>query len=147
MTTAITPKRYLTVAAVLSGAGTAFAGYLSYERASSGICAFAESCPLILGQPACYTGLALFAAAFLISVTALAVKVDVVWPRAINVALAIGGTLLSSWLTRDELLSHNGYRLGLSTCAYGMLFFIALLIWSLSAAELATPSQTPPLEV
>jgi hypothetical protein len=147
MSTAITPKRYLTVAALLSGAGTAFAGYLSYRRASTGICAFAESCPLFMGQPTCYTALALFAAAFLISVTALAVKVDVVWPRAINIALGIGGTFFSSWLTRDELLSHSASRSGLPTCAYGMLFFIGLLIWSLSAAELTAPSQSHPLEL
>ena len=135
MTTAITPKRYLTVATILSGAGTALAAYLSYRHSSSGL------------EPSFSFGLALFTAAFLISLTALAVKVDVVWPRLTNVALAIGGTLLSSWLTRDELVSHSGYRSGLPACAYGMLFFIALLIWSLSAAELAAPSQMQPLEV
>ena len=59
---------------IVSGAGTAFVGYLSYERATSGLCAFSESCPLLLGQPACYVGFALFAAALLVSLSALLVQ-------------------------------------------------------------------------
>ena len=127
-------NHYLGVATLISGAGTAFAGYLSYERAASGICAFAEPCPFFLGQPACYTGFALFATAFLVSLAALLYKVEAAWPKAVNFAVAAAGTAFAGWMTRDELAAHSGYRLGLPTCAYGLVFFIGLLVWTLAAS-------------
>jgi hypothetical protein len=130
----MSPRRYLGVATALGGAGALFAGYLSYTRASSGMCAFAEPCPFFLGQPACYTGFALFSAAFLVSLTALVRRVETVWPVVTNLAIALAGTVFAGWLTGDELAAHSGYRLGLPTCAYGLVFFFALLSWSIAAA-------------
>jgi hypothetical protein len=129
----MTSKRYLGVATILSGAGTAFAGYLSYTRATSGICAFSEPCPFFLGHPACYTGFALFATAFLVSLSALLYKVESAWPKVANLGIAVAGSAFASWLTRDEVVAHSGYRLGLPTCAYGLVFFVGLLVWTLAA--------------
>jgi len=125
-------NHYLGVATLISGAGTAFAGYLSYQRATSGICAFAEPCPFFLGHPACYTGFALFATAFLVSLAAFLYKVEAAWPKAANLAVAAAGTALASWMTRDEMVAHAGYRLGLPTCAYGLVFFVGLMVWTLA---------------
>ena len=127
-------RRYLVGAAVVAGAGTLFAGYMSWVRASTGICVFEEACPFFLGQPACYTGLALFATALVVSLSALAFAVEAVWPVAANLAVAVGGTLLSSTLTRDEIVGHGHYALGLPTCAWGLLFFVGLLVWSIAEA-------------
>ncbi len=126
-------KRYLGVAALLSASGVAFAGYLSFTRMTSGVCAFEEPCPFFLGHPACYTGLALFATALVVSVAALASKVEAAWPLAANAAVAVAGTLFSGRLTIDELAAHSGYRLGLPTCAYGLVFFVVLLAWTIAA--------------
>ena len=130
-----TARRYLVGATIMSGAGTLFAAYLSWVRASSGVCAFDESCPFFLGRPACYTGLALFATALVVSAAALANQVETAWPVAANLAVAVAGTLFASTLTRDELTAPTGYRLGMPTCAWGLLFFVALLVWSIAEAS------------
>lgn len=87
--------RYLGVATIISGGGTAFAGY----------------------------------------------RVEAAWPKAANFALAVAGTAFAGWLTRDEVVTHSGYRLGLPTCAYGLVFFVGLLVWTLAAVT--SPAHEP----
>ena len=43
------------------------------------------------------------------------------------------GMLLAGRMTVEELAAHASHRLGLPTCAYGFVFFCALLIASLAA--------------
>jgi hypothetical protein len=124
-------RTYLWIATLLSGAGAAFAGYLSLTRAVRGVCAFDEPCPLFLGRPACYTGFALFALALVVSLIALGGRVRSVWPAVVNTGIASAGILFAGSLSLSELERHAGYRLGLPTCAYGLIFFFALLIASL----------------
>lgn len=64
------PRTYSGWATGLSGAGAAFAGYLSSVKLLSGVCAFDEPCPFFLGYPAYYTGFALFVSMLVISAIA-----------------------------------------------------------------------------
>jgi hypothetical protein len=137
-----TAWRYLVGATILGGVGTLFSGFLSWVRAASGICAFDEACPFFLGQPACYTGLALFATVLVVSGSALAAKVEAAWPLAANFAVAVAGTLFASTLTRDEVVNHASYSLGLPTCAWGLLFFVGLLVWSIAEATRRAGRET-----
>jgi hypothetical protein len=129
----MSPRAYFRFATLLGAAGVVFSGYLSLTRMTRGVCAFDESCPFFLGYPACYTGFALFATAFLVSIVALVGKVDSAWPMVANVAVSAAGILFAGRMTITELAEHRAYRLGLPTCAYGFVFFVALLVLSLSA--------------
>lgn len=125
-------RKYLDWSIGVSVAGTAFSGYLSLTRLTSGICAFAEPCPFFLGHPACYTGFALFATALVVSVVARIMRRDSTWPALVNGVLGVAGMLFAGHLTIEELASHGEYRLGLPTCAYGFAFFAALVVLSLA---------------
>lgn len=139
------PARYLVTATILSAAGAAFAGYLGLTRLTRGVCAFDEPCPLFAGQPACYVGFALFALALAVSVAALAARAHTTWPMAANAAIAAAGALFAADVSVEELRTHAGYRLGLPTCAWGLVFFVALLVVSLAAwMHQARPRQLAP---
>jgi hypothetical protein len=127
-------RRYLIGAALLSGVGTLFSGYMSWVRAASGLCVFEPSCPFFFGYPACYTGLALFATALGVSLSALAMSVAGVWPLAANLVVAVAGTAFASTMTRNEVLPPSSHPLGLPTCAWGLVVFVALLVWSIAEA-------------
>ena len=129
----MTTKTYARIAVPLSAAGALFAGYLGLTRMTSGICAFGESCPFFLGRPACYTGFLIFAASFGISVVGLAIRTESKWPVLANALVTSAGALFAGKLAIDELGTHAMYRLGLPTCAYGFVFFVALFVLSLAA--------------
>jgi len=124
-------RHYARWATFLGVAGTSFAGYLSWTRFTSGVCAFEEPCPFFLGQPACYTGFFLFAALLAVSLTALFTRTS--WPITINAALSALGVLFAGRMTVLELAAPQHYRLGVPTCAWGLVFFVAFLILSLRA--------------
>ncbi len=126
-------QTYLRIATGLSAAGTAFAGYLSLTRMTSGVCAFDEPCPFFLGHPACYTGFVLFGVALAISTGALLSRATSAWPMIVNTLIGAAGTLFAARMTGRELSAFAGYKLGLPTCAYGFVFFVALLVVSLVA--------------
>ena len=122
---------YLKTAAALTAGGSAFAGYLSSITAISGVCAFNEQCPDFLGHPACYTGFALFFAMFLGTLLALARDVRTEWPAVLNAALSTIGVFFAGSITTREMIRNQGaYQMGLPTCAYGLVFFIAVLVLS-----------------
>jgi len=127
---------YLRWATLLSAAGTIFAGYLSSVRLRSGICAFAEPCPFFLGRPACYTGLALFSTLLAISAFALLRVRESRWPVVANAIVSTMGVLFAARLSVGDLWALAGgarYEMGLPTCAYGLVFFVALLALSVAA--------------
>ena len=130
-------KAYLATATLLSAAGVCFSGYLSFVRLSRGVCAFAEPCPFFLGHPACYTGFALFATALAICLVGWTVRGGWSWTLFANGAVATAGVVFAARMTAAELPAHAGYRLGLPTCAYGLVFFLALLAVSIAALHRA----------
>jgi len=130
-------SKYLKVATLLTLAGTLFSGYLAGTKLFSASCAFGEECPIFLGYPACYFGFVLFFAMFVLTVYALAAKVGAKWPVKVNIIIAGLGVLFAGYFTVGEIASwfttgfHAFGRLGLSTCAYGLVFFVIILIVSL----------------
>jgi hypothetical protein len=134
----LTLKRYFVIATAIAAAGSLFSGYLSFERMTSGVCAFSEPCPFFLGQPACYTGFALFLGAFAVSFLGWLFQVESVRPAIFNCVLGALGVSFAGRLTAVELRAHESYRLGLPTCAWGFIFFFALLVisvWAVIARE------------
>jgi hypothetical protein len=51
-----------------SFAGFLFSGYLTAVKLFSGACAFNETCPIVLGYPACWYGFALYVTLLTLSV-------------------------------------------------------------------------------
>ena len=137
------PTTYLRLSTALTGAGTAFSGYLSTIRVSSGVCAFAEPCPFFLGYPACYTGLLLFVTMFVVSALSLARRSQTIVPAVANAIVSALGVAFAGRMVAVELDSPvHQYKLGLPTCAYGLVFFVAVLIASL-LAWLRRPKTSP----
>jgi hypothetical protein len=59
---------------------------------------------------------------------ALLAKTESLWPMTMNSVVGAAGILFAGRMTVEELAAHAGYRLGLPTCAYGLVFFLALLV-------------------
>jgi len=145
----MTIRAYQQWALGLSAAGAAFSGYLSATKLLTAGCAFNEPCPYFFGIPACYIGFALFLTLFLISLIAFLQKRSDAGVARANLAASALGTLFAGYYVVVEVVSwfRDGfatYGLGLSTCTYGFVLFVVLLILSANAhRSAATP---PPAE-
>lgn len=121
----------------LSAAGLLFSGYLSAVKLFTNTCALGESCPLFLGLPACWYGFALYLVLFIASVAALsAVRkgefrrartgVTVVFDTAFLGIIFAGSFVVGEirvWLDTGIWIR---YTLGLPSCAYGLIFYVAI---------------------
>lgn len=114
---------------IVTLAGTLFSGYLSAVKLFSNSCAFGETCPYFLGFPACWYGFVLFLFSFANICIALAKP-----PRARKAVIttlvaALAGVLFSGQFVVEEIVNSTVTgALGLSTCAYGLVFFVLVLI-------------------
>jgi hypothetical protein len=73
-------------------------------------------------------------------------SVESAWPALVNGIVGVAGMLFAARLTLEEIDAHAHYRLGLPTCAYGLVFFVALVVLSLAclmAARAPTPTDHP----
>jgi len=123
-----------------SVAGFLFSGYLTAVKLFSGTCAFNESCPLVLGIPACWYGFALYV--ILLALAILAVRKNIEFTKAITAVAAVSlvGILFAGTLTMTELplflkKGFEAYAFGVPTCFMGLVFFMlifvtAALAWS-----------------
>ncbi|MBN1585140.1 hypothetical protein JW899_02100 [Candidatus Uhrbacteria bacterium] len=128
--------KYLKISVFLTLAGACFSGYLSAVKLFSGSCAFGESCPIFLGQPACYYGFAVFLAMLVGTAVAYFRRVSSPDPIKFNLALSALGIVFSGSFVVQEIAVwvRYGFRatfFGLSTCAYGLIFFAAIFAFSL----------------
>lgn len=128
-------KTYLKITLGLGLGGTVFSGYLSAVRLLTGSCAFNESCPFFLGYPACWYGFAMFASILAAALISYSGKLQAESAAKIIGGLSLLGTLfagrfvwieISSWLAAGN----PGYSLVLSTCVYGLVFYVAILFLS-----------------
>jgi hypothetical protein len=121
----------------LSLAGTLFAGYLSAVNLFSKSCAFGEACPLFLGYPACYFGFGIFAALLAVSAWGfISTRKDGLPMRALAALSALGTLFAGSFVVREvagwlAAGSVSLYGLGLPTCVYGLVFYVAVLLVAL----------------
>ncbi len=137
---------YLKWALGLSLAGSLFSGYLSFYKLLVASCAFNEPCPYFLGYPACWYGFAMFAT--LLALTLLAWFGKLATPSAAKATagVALLGILFAGRFTLIEVLSWLSgnaprYSLGLPTCAYGLIFYIAMC--TASILEVQRARQNP----
>jgi hypothetical protein len=107
----------------------------------SGVCAFEETCPFFLGYPACYTGFALFLSVLMSSGTALLVGATGRWPLVANCALSAAGCALAAKMTVAEVANPLAWHspMGMPTCAYGFVFFAAVLLLTIFAWRSTRP--------
>lgn len=121
-------KQITTILFVLLVAGLMFSGYLSAVKLFSDTCAFNESCPYFLGYPACWYGFAMYLAMFVIAIASIKGKM----PRrdifTINSIIAFAGVIFAGRFFVQELMDSSATGvLGLSTCAYGFIFYVLIL--------------------
>lgn len=125
------PQRYMYLLYALSFAGFLFSGYLSGTKFFTMNCAFGESCPLFIGYPACYFGFALF------TIILVSVFVYVLRKKAgalvVTLVTSILGILFAGKFVLEEIAGYidSGFQwstLGFPTCAYGLIFFILILV-------------------
>jgi len=126
---------YLSASFYLTLAGTLFAGYMSGVKLFTDTCAFNETCPYFMGYPACWVGLALFLTMFIVASFGLAKKITEFAVRRTLSFISLLGIIFSGYYVVEEiaLLIKQGYadyQLGLSTCTYGLIFYI--IIFSIS---------------
>lgn len=129
-------KNFFSIATVLSLGGTLFAGYLSGVKLFSGTCAFSEPCPYFLGYPACWYGFAMFLGLLLFSLLGRFGKTPAKEAAEWLMGFSALGTIFSGSFVVQEVYAWFAagnvslYGLGLPTCVYGLIFYIALLIIS-----------------
>lgn len=128
----------MTLLLALSLAGLAFAGYMSCIRLFTHTCALGEKCPTFLGYPACYFGFGMYLLMALFLFAALRNVLDI--PTAVLSVryIAAAGIIFSGYFTLGEIgtLFRRGlhaFVLGLPTCAWGLLFYIAILAATFAA--------------
>jgi hypothetical protein len=128
-------KTWLRSILILALAGLCFSGYLSAVKLFSGACAFNESCPYFLGYPACWYGFAMYLGMFITSVLAVFSKISAISTFKINIAISALGIVFAGSFAWQELLGSKiiAGALGLSTCAYGLIFYAAIFILSVIA--------------
>ncbi len=147
----MTQQKYFPWAFGLSLAGVLFAGYLAGHKLIIKTCAFGESCPAFLGQPACYFGFALFLALAIDSGIGLYGKVEARRAAAVKVnsLVSLAGVLFAGYLTIGEIIPWfttgvKLYNLGLPTCSYGLVFFVAVFVLSALTLRRTTPKPPAP---
>lgn len=121
----------------LSIAGFLFASYMSGIKFFTQTCAFSEPCPLFLGYPACYFGLAMFALLVLLSAMLFFSKLEEKKALLSVLTISLAGILFAGYFSIKELplLFSEGfgvYALGLPTCTLGLIFYILIFILSVN---------------
>lgn len=119
---------------ILSIAGVLFAGYLSGVKLFSGVCSFNETCPYVLGYPSCYYGFIMFVALFVSSLFLILKKYKKITLYKTLFGVSLAGILFAGSLSIKELIGCIStvcdYGLGLPTCAYGLMVYIAIFVLS-----------------
>lgn len=129
------PKKYFRWTSILSIGGVLFAGYLSSLKLFVGICAFGEPCPYFLGYPACYFGFLFFLAMAITSLWGYSKKPSEKLIET-NLSISLAGVVFAGYFVVLEIVAAIEaksvilYGLGLPTCVYGLIFYIAILILS-----------------
>ena len=131
----MTIDTYVQVAFWLALAGTLFAGYIMVHRLILKECPFNEECPYFLGLPACEYGFAMFLAMCAVAGLALLGTLAPVTAKIAILCVSVLGTLFAGYFVVAEIAEwmHSGakrYGLVFPTCAYGLVFYILLLVLS-----------------
>jgi len=125
-------RSFLIALFILASAGLIFSGYLSATKLFTGTCAFNESCPYFLGYPACWYGFAMYLFMFIATLLGLVRKLPVATVLKTDGAVSLIGIIFTgSFVVQEILQSRLTGALGLSTCAYGLIFYVAIFAVSI----------------
>jgi hypothetical protein len=125
-------KALIVLLFVLVSAGLLFSGYLSAVNLFSGTCAFNESCPYFLGYPACWYGFAMYLIMFLVTGLGLLGTSGAKNVFLVDAVVSICGIFFAgTFVVQEFLRSRITGSLGISTCTYGLVFYVLILIISL----------------
>lgn len=123
-------QSYLKTTLYLGIAGSLFSGYLSAIKLFTKGCALNETCPDFLGYPACYFGFGLFFLIFLVALFGYLKQITAWTTAKAHLAISLLGMAFAANFaipeTQDLLAGNARYTLGLSSCAYGLVFFAAV---------------------
>ena len=129
-------KQWVKIVFIFALAGLIFSGYLSAVKLFSNTCAFDEPCPYFLGYPACWYGFGMYLIIFIATALALLGKADIKSVIKTSAAVSFLGILFAGRFFIQELLqSKITGALGLSTCTYGLIFYILIFVLSLGALK------------
>lgn len=109
---------------LLTLSGVLFSGYLSSVKFFTKTCAFNESCPYFLGQPACYYGFIIFLGMFIITIYSIRNKFGEIWLSKKLSMLSLSGIIFSGYL----VVIVENFRF--STCTLGLGFYTIIFILS-----------------
>jgi cytochrome bd-type quinol oxidase subunit 2 len=116
--------------------GTLFSGYLSGVKFFTNTCALGETCPLFLGYPACYFGFGMFLALFILANFLVFRKTEqkgvaaaIQWVSVLGIIFA--GRFVVNEFTQWSSTGFEWFALGLPTCAYGLIFYMLVLVFVL----------------
>lgn len=128
---------YLQTSFYLTLAGTLFAGYMSGVKLFTSTCAFNETCPYFMGYPACWVGLVLFLSMFIVVIAGLIKKITVINVKKTLSGISLLGIMFAGYYVIEELVlffkqGYAHYQLGLSTCTYGLIFYIIIFASSMT---------------
>ncbi|HWA32176.1 MAG TPA: hypothetical protein VG694_01870 [Candidatus Paceibacterota bacterium] len=133
-------KKYLKIVLVFVCAGLLFSGYLSAVKLFTSTCAFNEGCPYFLGYPACWYGFAMYLIMLLITIFSLGGSKIRGALKADAVVSFLGIIFAGSFVVQEVARSQVTGSLGLSTCAYGLIFYILIFILSLAGLKQKEPA-------
>lgn len=116
----------------LTVAGLLFSGYLGGVKLFGGSCAFNETCPTFLGYPTCYYGFVVFLLIATLLMLARHGKMTQRGSQKAVLVVSFLGTCFAGYYTFREIpkIFDEGlraYMLGLPTCAYGFIVYVAIV--------------------
>jgi hypothetical protein len=120
----------------LATAGTLFAGYLSFSSLILKRCAFGEPCPHLWGLPSCLFGFAFFLTTALLAIASTLGLLERKLADQVTLVVVILGTAFAWRYAGPEIVQLFGgrhYAMGLPICAWGGIFFVAALGFSMAA--------------
>lgn len=116
-------------------AGLLFSGYLSAVKLFTSACAFNEPCQYFLGYPACWFGFGMFLVIFSFALFGLFKNSSEKIVSIIITTVSALGILFAGHFVIPEIGNlfagiHKAYTLVLPTCAYGLIFYIIIFVFS-----------------
>lgn len=132
---------------ILISAGLIFSSYLSAVKLFSGACAFNETCPYFLGYPACWYGFSMYLFMFIVTGIGLTRKLPLVALCKADATVSLLGIIFAGSFVVQEIAAAQvtGTR-GFSTCAYGLIFYIAIFATALVGLRKSRTAMSPATE-
>lgn len=124
--------KYNKIIFFISLGGLLFSGYLSAVKLLTSTCAFDETCPYFLGYPTCFYGFIMFLVIFLASLLGMSKNARKEKITLVHVVVSIIGIMFAGYFVAHEInLNVGDSVLGLPTCVYGFIFYVAIFVFSI----------------